>query len=84
MARVSRRWLIVDFRHGYNWRWGFRRCCHGVGLAKHVGDMWSWASLRGGAADAGLRLVGIVAPRRGLSFFSDKWIVLLVKTDAKT
>ena len=84
MARVSRRWLIVDFRHCYNWRWCFRRLCHGLGLAKHMGEVWSRTSLRREAAEAGLRLVGIFSPRRGLSFFSDKWVVLLEKADGKS
>jgi ubiquinone/menaquinone biosynthesis C-methylase UbiE len=80
MARVSRRWLIVDFRHCYNLRWCFRRLCHSLGLAKRMGEVWSRASLRREAADAGLRLVGIFSPRRGLACFSDKWVVLLEKT----
>jgi len=84
MARVSRRWLIVDFRHCYNLRWGFRRLCRGLGLAKHMGEVWSRASLRCEAADAGLRLAGIFSPRRGLSCFSDKWVVLLEKTDRQS
>jgi ubiquinone/menaquinone biosynthesis C-methylase UbiE len=83
MARVSRRWLIVDFRHCYNMRWCFRRVCHGLGLTEHVGEVWSRASLRCEAADAGLRLAGIFSPRRGLSCFSDKWVVLLEKADGK-
>jgi ubiquinone/menaquinone biosynthesis C-methylase UbiE len=84
MARVSRRWLIVDFRHCYNFRWCFRRLCHGLGLAKRIGEVWSWASLRREVAEAGLRLVGIFSPRRGLSFLSDKWVVLLEKADGKS
>jgi ubiquinone/menaquinone biosynthesis C-methylase UbiE len=84
MARVSRRWLIVDFRHCYNLRWCFRRLCYSLGLAKHMGEVWSRASLRREAADAGLRLVGIFSPRRGLSFFSDKWVVLLEKAHGKS
>jgi SAM-dependent methyltransferase len=81
MARVSRRWLIVDFRHCYNVRWCFRRLCHGVGVTQHMGEVWSRGSLRGEAAEAGLQVVGIFSPRQGLSFFSDKWVVLLEKTD---
>jgi SAM-dependent methyltransferase len=83
MARVSRRWLIVDFRHCYSVRWCFRRFCHGVGVARHMGEVWSRGSLRGEAAEAGLQVVGIFSPRQGLSIFSDKWVVLLEKTDGK-
>jgi ubiquinone/menaquinone biosynthesis C-methylase UbiE len=84
MARVSRRWLIVDFRHCYNFRWCFRRLCHGLGLARHIGQVWSWTSLHREVAEAGLRLVDIFSPPRGLSFFSDKWVVLLEKADGKS
>jgi SAM-dependent methyltransferase len=80
MARVSRRWLIVDIRHCYNARWCFRKLCHGMGVAHHMGEVWSRGSLRGEAAEAGLQVVGIFAPRPGLSVFSDKWVVLLEKT----
>jgi ubiquinone/menaquinone biosynthesis C-methylase UbiE len=82
MARVSRRWLIVDFRHCYNARWCFRKLCHGMGVARRMGEVWSRGSLRGEAAEAGLRVVGIFSPRPGLSIFSDKWVVLLEKTHA--
>ena len=80
MARVSRRWLIVDFRHCYNARWCLRGLCRGVGVARHMGEVWSRGSLRGEAAAAGLQVVGIFPPRQGLSIFSDKWVVLLEKT----
>jgi ubiquinone/menaquinone biosynthesis C-methylase UbiE len=83
MARVSRRWLIVEFRHCYNLRWCFRRLCHRLGSAKQMGEVWSRVSLRREAAEAGLRLVRIFAPRRGVSFFSDKWVVLLETADGK-
>ena len=83
MARVSRRWLIVDLRHCYNVRWCFRRLCHGVGVARHMGEVWSRESLRGEAVEAGLQVVGIFSPRQGLSIFSDKWVVLLEKTGGK-
>jgi SAM-dependent methyltransferase len=81
MARISRRWLIVDFRHCYNVRWCFRRLGYGLGLAKPPGEAWSRASLRDEAAEAGLRVISVFSPRRGLSCFSDKWVVLLEKAD---
>jgi SAM-dependent methyltransferase len=84
MARVSRRWLLADFRHCYNLRWCFRRLWHGLGLARHIGEVWSWASLRREVAEAGLQLVGIFAPRRGLAVFSDKWVVLLEKANDRS
>jgi SAM-dependent methyltransferase len=84
MARVSRRWLIVDLRHCYNVRWCLRRLGHGLGLARPRGEVWSRASLRREAAEAGLRLVSIFSPRRGLACFSDKWVVLLEKADEKS
>jgi SAM-dependent methyltransferase len=84
MSRVSRRWLLADVRHCYNLRWCLRRLWHGLGLATHIGEVWSWASLRREVAEAGLRLVGIFAPRRGLAIFSDKWVVLLEKANDRS
>ena len=84
LARVSRRWLIVDFRHCYNVRWCVRQLGHGLGLAKPLGEVWSRASLHGEAAEAGLRVVSVFSPRRGLSCFSDKWVVLLEKADRQS
>jgi SAM-dependent methyltransferase len=84
MARVSRRWLIVDFRHGCNFRWRVWQVCHGLGLVKHMGETWSRRSLRREAAEAELRLAGIFSPRRGLSLFSDKWIVLLERAGGES
>jgi SAM-dependent methyltransferase len=84
MARVSRRWLILDLRHCYNVRWCWRRLGRGLGFARPTGEVWSRASLRREAAEAGLRVVSIFSPRRGLACFSDKWVVLLEKADAKS
>jgi SAM-dependent methyltransferase len=84
MARVSRRWLIVDLRHCYNFRCCLWRLCHGLGMAKPMGEVWSRAILHREAAEAGLRLVSIFSPRLGLAFFSDKWVVLLEKADGKS
>jgi SAM-dependent methyltransferase len=84
MARVSRRWLVVDYRHCYNFRWCFRWLFHSLGLSKSRGEVWSRASLRREASEAGLRLISILSPRRGLSLFSDKWVVLLEKVHGKS
>ncbi len=83
MVRVSRRWLVVDFRHCYHVRWCFRRLCHGEGVARRMGEVWSRGSLRGEAAEAGLQVVDIFSPRQGRSIFSDKWVVLLEKVDGR-
>jgi hypothetical protein len=84
MARVSRRWLIADVRHCYNFRRCFRQVLHDLGLVKHLGEVWSRRSLRREVAEAGLQLAGIFAPRRGLSLFSDKWIVLLERVEGES
>ena len=84
LARASRRWLIVDLRHCYNVRWWFWRILHGLGLVKHLGAVWSRGSLRREAAEAGLQLAGIFSLRRGLSLFSDKWIVLLKRVEGES
>lgn len=79
MGRVSRRWLIVDVRHRYNFRWLFWQVCNRLGLRRRVDDRCSRQSLRREVTAAGLRVVGIFSPRRGCSLFSDKWVVLLEK-----
>ena len=47
MARVSRRWLIVDFRHCYNVRWCFQKLCQSDGSGPpHGGSVVTGESAR--------------------------------------
>ncbi len=76
MRRVSRRWLIVDFRHRYNFRYLGWRARRALGLLPEMQFRFSKAGLREELAEAGLRLAGIYPSRRYLGWFSDKWTVL--------
>ncbi len=76
-ARVSRRWVIVDYRHRGSLRNVLRRWGHALGLRRDA------AQPRVGRADveaetgaAGLRVISVfvVTP-----VFSDKWVVLCEK-----
>ncbi len=76
MRRVSRRWLIVDFRHRINFRylgWQIRRA---LGLLPEMQFRFSRADLEKELSEAELRLVGIYPSRRYFGWFSDKWTVL--------
>jgi SAM-dependent methyltransferase len=73
MARVSRRWLLLDYRHKYAYRyaswWLRRRLRMTGGRLERVRRIDVEREL----AAAGIRLVGIFPVAR---VFSDKWIVL--------
>jgi SAM-dependent methyltransferase len=77
MGRVSRRWLIIDYRHKYSLRrlsWKIR---HAVGLLDEVPERVSRADLRSEFRDAGLTIRRVIPVRRLLS---DKWVVLAEAT----
>jgi SAM-dependent methyltransferase len=76
MRRVSRRWLVVDIRHRYNFRYLGWRIRGAVGLLPGMQFRFSRADLKSELSEAGLRLVGIYPSRRYLGWFSDKWTVL--------
>ncbi len=73
MGRVSRRWLIIDYRHRYSIRWAIWRIGRALGLTRKPLDRVSSQGLRDEFSDAGLRIVEIFPSRRLLS---DKWMVL--------
>jgi SAM-dependent methyltransferase len=73
MGRVSRRWLIVDYRHRYSLRyarWKLRRI---LGLTRKPFDRVSRAQLEQEFRDAGLTINAVLPVTR---IFSDKWIVI--------
>ena len=76
MRRVSRRWLLVDMRHRYNFRYVGWRIRRALGLLPEMQFRFSRADLETELSEAGLRLVGIYPSRRYLGWFSDKWTVL--------
>lgn len=79
MRRVSRRWLVVDFRHRYNFRYLGWRIRRALRLLPEMQFRFSKADLERELSEAGLRLVGIYPSRRYLGWFSDKWTVLAEK-----
>jgi SAM-dependent methyltransferase len=77
MGRVSRRWLIIDYRHKYSLRWLSWKFRHAVGLLPEVPERVSRSDLRSEFRDAGLTIREVIPVRRWLS---DKWIVLAEST----
>ena len=78
MARVSTRWLILDYRHKHSYRYmtlRLRRALGGPSARKR--PQVSRAEMTSELAAAGVRVAKIfpIAP-----FFSDKWVVLCEKT----
>jgi SAM-dependent methyltransferase len=72
-GRVSRRWIIADYRHKYSVRYGVWKLSRLLGLTKRPFERVSVKSMKAEFEDAGLRVVEIIAVRRWLS---DKWVVL--------
>jgi ubiquinone/menaquinone biosynthesis C-methylase UbiE len=72
-GRVSRRWVIADYRHKYSLRYGVWRLGRALGLTKRPFERVSVKSMKSEFEDAGLRVLKIIAVRRWLS---DKWVVL--------
>jgi len=72
-GRVSRRWIIADYRHKYSFRYGVWKVAKTLGLTRRPFERVSVKSMKSEFEDAGLRVVKIIAVRRWLS---DKWVVL--------
>ncbi len=72
-GRVSRRWIIADYRHKYSFRYGVWKLSRMLGLTRRPFERVSVKSMKSEFEDAGLRVVKIFAVRRWLS---DKWVVL--------
>jgi ubiquinone/menaquinone biosynthesis C-methylase UbiE len=72
-GRVSRRWIIADYRHKYSFRYGVWKLSRMLGATKRPFERVSVKSMKSEFEDAGLRVVKIIAVRRWLS---DKWVVL--------
>jgi SAM-dependent methyltransferase len=73
MGRVSRRWLIIDYRHRYSVRYLRWRTLRRLGLARRSMERVSRAQLEQEFRDAGLRVHRVIPVTR---VFSDKWIVV--------
>jgi ubiquinone/menaquinone biosynthesis C-methylase UbiE len=76
MARVTRRWLIVDFRHKYTTRHLTRLLRRKLAILSTVGHRFSRPALERELRHAGARLVEVFPSRRILRWFSEKWFVL--------
>ena len=78
-ARVSRRWVIVDYRHRYAPRNVLKRWAHRLGLRPPAPPRVSREEMEGEVRAAGLRVVAVyvVTP-----IFSDKWVVLCEKNES--
>lgn len=81
MRRVSRRWLVLDVRHRYNFRYLGWRIRHALGLLPQVQHRFSREGLERELSEAGLRLVGVYPSRRRLGWLSDKWAVLAERAE---
>jgi SAM-dependent methyltransferase len=73
MSRVSRGWVLVDYRHAHVPRHHVRRWFHSIGIGKAAQPRPSRETIFGELRDAGLEPVRIfeIVP-----IFSDKWFVL--------
>lgn len=72
MARVSCRWLIIDYRHRYSFRYCMRAVKLKFGLTKRVLPRVSRDELDHEFSAAGIDIVEVIPVGR----FSDKWIVV--------
>jgi ubiquinone/menaquinone biosynthesis C-methylase UbiE len=72
-GRVSRRWIIADYRHKYSPRYAAWKISRTLRLTKRPFERVSVKSMKAEFEDAGLRVLEIIAVRRWLS---DKWVVL--------
>ncbi|HET9864392.1 MAG TPA: methyltransferase domain-containing protein [Steroidobacteraceae bacterium] len=72
-GRVSRRWIIADYRHRYSPRYAAWKISRTLGLTKRPFERVSVKSMKAEFEDAGLRVLKIIPVRRWLS---DKWVVL--------
>jgi ubiquinone/menaquinone biosynthesis C-methylase UbiE len=77
MGRISRRWLIIDYRHKYSARWVSWRIRHFLRLLDEVPERVSRSDLKSEFRDAGLTIRQVIPVRRLLS---DKWIILAEAT----
>ena len=72
--RVSRRWVIVDYRHKYTFRYVLTHTFGKLGLGRSPLDRVSRADLEQEFRDAGLSIRSVI--RVSAPLLSDKWVVL--------
>ena len=76
-ARVSRRWVIVDYRHKYTFRYVMTHTFGKLGFGRTPLSRVSTAGLHEEFRQAGLKVLEIV--RVSTPLLSDKWVVLAEK-----
>jgi len=72
--RVSRRWVIVDYRHKYTFRYVLTHTFGKLGLGRSPLDRVSREELEQEFRDAGLSIRSVI--RVSAPLLSDKWVVL--------
>ena len=72
--RVSRRWVIVDYRHKYTFRYVMTHTFGKLGLGRTPLSRVSTAELHEEFRQAGLKILQVV--RVSTPLLSDKWVVL--------
>ncbi|MCC6542894.1 MAG: methyltransferase domain-containing protein [Nitrospirae bacterium] len=73
MARISRKWLIIDFRHKYTVKYYIKSFLSNLGIGRPPSYRFSESELQSELHSAGIKVVRIFPTLR---FFSDKWVVL--------
>ncbi len=73
MARVSREWLILDYRHRYTLKYALKRIARLLGLSRKDYRRVSRREIADDFRQAGLELVRVFPTVPG---FSDKWVIL--------
>jgi ubiquinone/menaquinone biosynthesis C-methylase UbiE len=76
MARISRQWVIVDYRHKYTMKYRLKRLKGRLGLSAKQYNRVSVEDISKDFDEAGLRLVKIFPT---FPLFSDKWVILARK-----
>ncbi len=84
MARVSRRYVLVNYNHKYNIKYALRRIRAAFGRveSKKVSRKSSRSELNAETTAADLRVVKIFRGNPLLPFMNERWLVLLEKTPA--
>lgn len=78
MARVSRQWVIVDYRHKYTIKYMLKRLKANLGLTSKRYDRMSRREIEEDFREAGLEIVKIFPT---FPLLSDKWVILGRKRD---
>lgn len=73
MGRVSRRWVILDYRHRYSLRYALWKVRRAFGLTREPLARVSRAQLQREFSEAGISIRKVIPVAR---IFSDKWIVV--------